>query len=200
MRLIKMFGLAAITMVAAMAFVGASSATAMPTQLCNNHDGALDECSSPTTSLHAVATNPLLEPSFGSHVTCSSSLAQANVGKLASPQVVNLTSLTWSGCVQSGEPCEVTTKKLGTGLVLKLSLTEAEVEFHNTEVLVECEASGLHCVYGGLPVLDATPSSGGQKATLHANVSLTKVSGFFCPSSAVWNALYVSLADVYFKS
>jgi hypothetical protein len=214
-----MFGLAAVAAVAAMAFIGAGTASAEPwsTQLCNNTPAASTlACDSATTEIHAVATNPLLETS-GPDVLCHSSLAKATVlalGTAPAGQIAHLTELTWTNCHRHGQTlgeCTVSTKLLGLLSILKLSLTDAHatgVAANPTVVLVECGAF-IHCSYEskttttllGLP----TALNGTEKGTLHANTTVEKSSdadhkSLFCPTTSTWTALYASLTDVHFGS
>jgi hypothetical protein len=195
-RPIKMFGLTAIAVVAAMAFIGVSSASAtLSTQICTVPDTANLKCLTAATTVHGIATEPLLDSSLV-NVKCESSLAKASLLGLGNPQVAHIEDLTWTGCkTHGGTNCTVTTNLKGLLLILKLSLSDAHVESHGTTVTVKC-GELINCSYGNLPVLLALSTTETAAATLHASTTVTRDtahSGAFCPSSSTWLALYTSL-------
>lgn len=199
-RYLKMFGLAAIAAVAAMAFIGASSASAtQSTQICNEPSGTLAcPAGKATTTLHGVATEPLLHSSLV-NVKCESSLVKASLLALGNPQVAHLEELTWTGCkTHGGANCTVTTLLKGLFNILKLSTTDAHAKSTGgTVVLVECGIF-IHCSYGGEPTLLAE----GSPADLKANTVVTSAVGhpsFFCPETSTWLALYKSLTNIYIR-
>jgi hypothetical protein len=204
MKFTKIIGLTALTAVAAMALMGASSASAtFSTQLCKNNLGDLITCTEPVTSVHAVAKNAMLLSPFVT-VTCLESLVSATVLGLSKPQLAHLTSLIWTHCLTGdGSTCEVKTNKLGLFLILKTGANKADAQSHDTQVLVNCPNIGLHCIYGGLPTLEALGATLPTHAgTLHAKqLPLEEIEGgFFCPEETGWEALYESLTDIYIKS
>jgi hypothetical protein len=196
-----MFGLAAVAAVAAMAFVGVSSAGATGnTALCNANE-ATCAAGNLTTTLHGVASNPLLETS-SVDVKCESSLSKASVLALGNPQVAHLESLTWTGCkTHGGSNCTVSTSLLGLLNGLRLSSTDAHVKSTGvTTVLVECGAF-IHCSYAGEPTLLAE----GAPADLKASTTVTASTdpdhdSFFCPTTSTWLALYENLSNVWIST
>lgn len=110
MRLIKMLGLVTVVAVAAMAFIGASSAMAMNTALCSSNEGGALACSAgkQVTGLHTVASDLVFLTNVG-NVLCKESLMELNVLGLGAPQVTHLTKLTWTGCSAGGTACTITT-------------------------------------------------------------------------------------------
>jgi hypothetical protein len=200
-RLIKVFGLAAVAGVAAMAFVGASSAMALEhTLLCKNHNSATS-CSEVPTSIHIVASNPTLLSSLG-NITCESSLGTGTPGASGAPQVITITSLTWTNCELGGEPCTVTTPTLGAVNVLKTALNLGTLELSKTVIKVVC-GSFVSCKYEPnaeqiLTVEGALHNVGTGHGMVTANgLDVHKVGSGFCPSSAEWDALYEPLEHVY---
>jgi hypothetical protein len=192
-----MFGLAALAAVAAMAFIGVSSASAtLDTQICSVPDTAKLKCITAAEKIHGVAKEPLLHSSLV-NVKCEESLVKALLLELGKPQVAHIEALTWTGCkTHGGTNCTVTTNLLGLLLILKLKLDDAHVESHGTTVTVKC-GELINCSYGNLPVLLALSTTETAAATVHANAIVTRDtahSGGFCPSSSTWLALYESLA------
>jgi hypothetical protein len=211
-----MFGLAAVAAVAAMAFLGAGTATATnSTHLCKKPAQADLKC--PTgeaaTEVHGIATEPLLDSS-AVNVKCESSLAKATLGVLGSPQIALITDLTWTNCkTHGGTNCTVTTLLKGLLKILKLSSSDAHVtgvpadaNHTGTTVLVECGVF-IHCSYEATAstTLLALPLTGSEVAILHAKTAVTASTthdSFFCPKTSEWLALYASLTatDVHFAS
>jgi len=96
-----MFSLAALAAVAAMAFMGASTAAASTnTLLCKNHE---QPCNNPVSLIHLVSVKdaggnyPRLLNSTA-NILCLEVLAEGHVLGLGNPQEVHLLSLTASGC------------------------------------------------------------------------------------------------------
>jgi hypothetical protein len=195
MRLIKHFGLVASTVVAAMAFIAASSASATEwTHLCRSTKPIL-LCNEPAFTIHLVATGPLLDSSLV-NIKCESSLLKATLLDLGKPQIGHITDLTYTGCkTHGGTNCTVETLLKGLLLFLKLNLNDAHVEYHGTTLRIHC-GELVDCAYGNLPTLLALSTTETAVATVHANTTVTKDtvhSGAFCPSSSTWLALYTSL-------
>jgi len=211
-RLIRIFGLTAIVAMAATA-VGVSSASAGGSQgwsslFCNSVPQISTLlCNEPTTTIHAVASNPLLHSSVVD-VKCSSSLIKANalgLGTAPEPQLISLEELTWTGCeTHSGTKCTVETVLLGEFTFLKLSLSDGHVtSTGGTVVKVECGAFA-QCAFGGTPtVLELGASLSGNPShagLLHVNAAVENDAdhtGIFCPLEATWLALYEALKDIY---
>jgi hypothetical protein len=205
MRSIRPFGILTVAAVAAMALVGASSAAAtQSTALCNVNESPCAAANG-TTSVHLIATNPLLHTS-SIDLKCESSLLKASILALGNPQVLHLEELTWIGCKShGGTSCNVSTVLKGLINILKLSSTDAHWKFigGNTVWLVECGAF-IHCSYGGEPTyLLLSAELPTHTGTLHANTTVTASNdhdSFFCPSTSTWLALYESLSDVWISS
>lgn len=209
MRLVKMLGLAVVSAIAAMAFVGASSALATQnTALCK-----IDEtpCSAENrwTELHAIAVNPTLLVPNQPNITCNESLAKATVlglGTAPNAQIAHLTALTWTHCLRNEVVCEVETRLLGLFKILRTAVGLAEVASEGTTVLVKCGAF-IHCSY-------KTPAASrlhGLGAELPTHAGLLSAEAFkvekdnahpviICPNEAFWDAKYQPLEDVFITS
>ncbi len=201
-----MFGLTALVAVAAMALVGASSAMASEsTALCKVNE---EVCASgnQVKAIHMVTVGePLLHTNI-LDVRCLSSLAQATVGALGTAptaQVATVTSLTWTGCGQGENKthnCEVTTLKNPTFDVLRTAPNKGTAIALNAEVLVLCSGF-LHCVYGGKEVkpftIEGSSATAGNGMFTATKLSIPVVSGFLCPSTSEWTALYEPLEKIF---
>jgi hypothetical protein len=214
-----MFGLAALTAVAAMAFVGASSAMAKEnTALCKVHQEPCAE-GNLVSSVHMIALDPILETSLAT-VLCEESLALGAVEKnektkkflAAAPEPlgVNITELTWKNCKTTGSAtnnCTVTNLKLPLFDVLKTALNLGEATALGAEVLVKCTniplIGELHCVYGGASVGPfAVEGALHKEKTGHGMFTATKltvpkIKGTFCPETSKWTALYEPLEHLF---
>ena len=99
MRPITILGLAAVTALAAMAFVGASTASANgPTVLCTVDSRLTCPAANQVTLklVHFVATNPqLLGPP---NITCASALLSAESLHSGNPYKLHIHELAYSGC------------------------------------------------------------------------------------------------------
>jgi hypothetical protein len=187
-----MLGLAAVAAVAAMAFVGASSAVAGSTALCATHE---DPCTTPYTGhIEGLAENPELLSTLA-NVKCEHSVILGNALGLVEngPQVTHLELLDFTGdCLtELKEKCTVTAVKLGLLLLLRTALNKGELEAHDTEVNVHCGLV-INCTYGGLPVTKEVEGSvsGGLGTITAKEVVLTKTGGLLCPKTSKWDAKY----------
>jgi hypothetical protein len=219
MRHIKMFGLAALAAVAAMAFVGASSVMASEnTAFCSVHE---EPCAAAhlVSHIHMEASDLKLLNSTA-NILCSSSLALVDVLKDAStgtylaeaptPLKAKVTELTWTNCKTEGNGtnnCTVTNITLPEFDALKTALNLGTAKALGPEVLVKCTILGfikIHCVYGGAEVgtfgLEGAGHNGGAAGhgmfTANA-LSVPFVSGTNCPSTSNWDALYEPLTDLF---
>jgi len=194
-----MFGLAAIAAVAAMAFVGASSAMAtFPTQLCSSNEGGALTCSAGNVVTHVhfvdsaakLLTNVL-------NVTCNALFLGDSLG-LAQPLLVH-GEFTYSGC---NNGCTAEDLEGGLLLILKTAANLAEVKGDGFKVnvhclnVIECEYDGQGLVGHGLGA--NLPTTAGEVSISEQTVH--SVGGLLCPSTAKLDALFESLTDVYIKS
>ena len=185
MKPIKIFGLAALAALLAMAFVGASSAMAEETTLC-------EADTSPCPSSEIV--NHVHETSVGKAKLLSTFLTvECNVLFLGdTTEATNkpleiVGNFTYTNCGS----CTVTeTSESATIEVLKTSHETAEVTGEG-EVFVDCGGSSLECEYDGEnlkgtgkgPLLSAQSPDNGEVSLQGQEVHKTG-GGFFCPATS----------------
>lgn len=202
-----MFGLAAIAAVAAMAFIGATSASASSTQLCKKDTAGVApsaaECER-ITSVHAESVGhlKLVTKSILGTITveCDGLLQATLPSTLASPLTTTAATLTYSGCLNG---CEAKVIKQGTVSTLFLSLAneQFDVTGANFEVLANC--LGIHCVYNAEKLVGkgtgplSTASGFGE--VVYTNAPATKVSGTFCPETSLLTGTFRDLTKNYVR-
>jgi hypothetical protein len=210
-----MLGLAVVSVIAAMALVGASSAMAGNTQLCKLDVGdAACPAGEAFTSIHTI--DPLAkllahESFFGIHreILCQALFSGTVLGLGTNTSQIIHGSFTYtlphstSGfCFEdeTNEHCEEITDLHGGLLkVLRTASELGTVIGEGFEVLVEC--AGLHCIYEaeGLeghalgPLLVGT---GNGQITI-TEQSVKKVSGFLCPTTSKLWTTQVPLEATY---
>jgi hypothetical protein len=181
MKYVKMLGLAAVAAIAAMAFVGAGSASA--TTLCKVNTSPCPEASRYPVHSTVLALSTEAKLTGSLTVTCHSHvtvLSETNDG--ASKALLGkITALLWTSC--SG--CSpVTTTLLPSGSLLGSTLTagKTEVELKGCLGFATCKAvvNEAKLTFNG----GAIGSTASAKAD---NVPVT-LSGFGCGTSGTWNA------------
>jgi hypothetical protein len=216
MRLIKMFGLASVAAVAAMAFVGASSAMAtFDTALCTEASVTL-ACPDAklATEVHFVALDPILVTPIGT-ILCKEALFKGHVeinattGKRLAPAGaslgITLLELIFTNCEINKTACTVTTTHLGLLNVLKTAANLATVVDSGTggfiEVKVVCGAV-ISCTYKGegLTGHGLSAEAGGKGAVTYTGATVTKASGILCPKEAKLTANYETLVSLWIRS
>jgi hypothetical protein len=187
---IKMFGLAALTALMAMAFVGASSAMAEPTALCKADESL---CSAANTISHvheeSVGKAKLLT-SFGTtecNVLFLGDTEEAT-GEGATFTVTG--TFTYTNCVLGGSSCTATEENSPAEIqVLKEGHETAKVTGEGLVHLV-CGKS-IDCSYNGVglvgtargPLLSAqTPDNG--EVTISEATTNKETGGFLCPKTS----------------
>jgi len=201
---IKMLGLAALAALMAMAFVGASSAMATTTQLCNTDSAP---CGSAVTHVHeATTTNALLLNSLG-NVKCAVLFLSTSVGALGAPQSIE-GKFTYSGCFRKKifggeEACTVTELNSPVKITVLRTTHETGTVTGEGEVEVKC-GSAIECVYNGE---NLTGTAKGPLLSTAANgeVTLTEqpthaVKGAFCPETAKLDITTTPLTATYLSS
>lgn len=200
MRLIKMLGLTAIAAVAAMAFVGVSSAMAESTAFCAE-DSAESTCPPGKTISHVHMIDPalvMLNPI--QNLTCEVLYLGEIEGSLGSPLVAR-GKLTITKCAAGCEIKEVSSE--GEGNILKTGTELAEITMEG-EVLAKC-ALVLHCVYNAANlvghVLGGLTTKAGERGHLtFSEAPVEKVSGLLCPNVTSMDALFETLGKFYIRS
>jgi len=194
MRLIKMFGLAAVAAVAAMAFIGATSASAVSTQLCDEHTELNCKVGHAVATVHLVlATGTVGELLALIPVLCLGFLVEATAGALgpgATRQTITSVTQTFSGCGTSSEHnnCTVTipTGQQPVYALLKTGLDAGTLTGISGQTKLVCKNIGLDCLYdiGGMSF-----SVGGGHLTA-SEAPTTELGGkFFCPEQGLLDAL-----------
>jgi hypothetical protein len=191
MRLIKMFGLAAVATVTAMAIVGATSASAANTQLCNTHTALT--CGSPATriSLEDVTTSILLNDLVD--IECSTVKGMGTPLGLASPQSIHFTDLEFGGCETSeNSPCEIEVLEQPLANLNKTGLDAGILTATNGKVFLFCEnaifGADIECEYD---LTGASLSAGAQHATANETPIDEIGSDLLCPNIPTLDALLV---------
>jgi len=210
MRLIKMFGLAAIAAVMAMAFLGASSAMATNTALCKVDviTNINEECPLANRIHHVHA------------VSVSATGVQGLSAKLLTPVVTVECEALFLGDVTSpndlGNPltiagnftyptcnagCKATQISAGATVSVLKTAQELATVTGQAEILVQC-GEILHCVYNGTGLTGhglgglSTGATFGEKGHItFTNAAVNKVKGLLCPASASLDALFQILGE-----
>jgi len=211
MRLTKMFGLAAVAAVAAMAFVGASSASAETwTTICLVHTSLVcpEKENIDLFTFKAVGST-ILKTNIAT-VLCLTSKGALEVEKelLANPLLVKLHELVFLECGTNAEHnnCTVTVEQLPLLIVLKTALNLGTATVNKelpAKIKVEC-GKLINCAYSepvegkSIAVEGALHKEGSGHGMLTANeLEVKKTGGLFCPATSKWTALYEPLEHLY---
>lgn len=190
-----MFGLAALAMLTAMAFIGTSSAPATATVLCK-----VSELVCPVSqkiehaNFTSLSTDLLLLTNI-SNVKCTHSIISGTALLLANPLVIHISLVDLTGCAETifGSKCTVTTNNAGLLKLLKTGPNVGTLAMEGIELLFNCSTIGLHCAYGNpTSSLAFKGSEGTGLASISASgVVLPKLKGsFFCPEASFLDATY----------
>jgi hypothetical protein len=191
---IKMFGLAALAALMAMAFVGASSAMAENTQLCTADE---NPCAHAVTSVHETGKIELLTSPL--NVECDVLFASTSVGAEGAPQIIK-GHFTYSNCNPIN--CSVTeVSKIAKLEVLRLGHETADITY-NFEIHVECSGF-FNCTYDG-ENLKATAKGALLSTQANGEVTISgeethRVSGIFCSEKAFLDLTTTGLTKTYIK-
>jgi len=203
MRLIKMFGLAAMAAAIVMALVGVTSASAV-TQLeevvlCKTSGAGacpVAERFGSGTVIHGVSTSaPVLLGAF--NILCAESKTLGTTtSALAHGEI---TALSFTTCHREGSAhtCTATAERLNYLIKGELNSTDtgylalvtAKAGQERPEVLVKCPEDGIECKYGETTV--TFEAEGTTDQVLKVLQSLTGLG--FCFTSATWHAKYLTL-------
>jgi hypothetical protein len=197
-RLTKMIGLVAVAALAAMAFVGASSASANgPTSLCKVDQLVCAEANL-IKAVHDIDPEALLLSSI-LDVECEALFHGTVLAPYLAKPLHILGNFLYSNC-NEGE-CEA--KEPGASPTSLLTILKTGVEKATVtgtgEVLVKC-GSFLHCVYNGTGLVGeglGALLSGPNGVTQTHEATVNKVSGFLCPSTGKLDTLYRPLIPTY---
>ena len=191
----KMFGLAALVALMAMAFVGASSAMAESTELCNTDT---TPCGSATTSVHEVSIGKAVLESELPTIECNV-LFSGTVGALGSPQIISGT-LKYSSCNNFGS-----VKEENGPSAIKVLKNGTELAAVTGEGLVRVQCPFINCSYDGNG-LEGHAKGALVAANGKGEVSLTgqetnkETGGEICPPEAFLTITTGSLSNTYIRS
>ncbi len=196
MRLVKMFGLATLMAVAAMALLGAASASATNTQLCTAHTGLT--CVSGATSIHAVLATGTVGKLLSSPVTvlCLGVLVEATPLAEGSPQAIHTLEMSYTGCGTNSahNNCTVTVEEQPLADLLKTGLDEGSLTATSGRTRLQCSSLGIDCKYD---LEGALFSIGAQHLTAN-EATITELGGkLLCPDEGFLDGLLESLSATY---
>ena len=198
MRLTKMLGFAVLAAVAAMALVGATSASAeMNTQMCKTHTGLTCGAGDAVTSHHMVlASGTVGKLLSGVTVLCLSILVSAEPLGLGEPQSLHTTSFEFGGCGTGSthNNCTVTLQELPLANLLKTGLDDGTLIFTNGRVRTQCPNLGQDCLYDGEGMAFTV---GSQHLTANEATAWELGGKFFCPEEGLVDGLFETLTDTY---
>jgi hypothetical protein len=194
MKHMKMLGLCLAGVLAAMALLGAGTASA--TKLCSENKSPCPAGS--TIKTGAALSGKLVAGTKAVFVTsvltveCSESTISGKTTNEGGGAGVNvkgeITAVEWKSCVSgSGGAC--TTTALGLPWLTEVSGTGGSGTMTVSNALGKFSCSGITCEYEAKTA--STSVTGGNPAIVKANkVSFAKKSGFFCPATATWSSEY----------
>jgi hypothetical protein len=198
-RLMKMFGLAALAAIAAMAFIGAGSASAGSTALCKNSSLPCNSIWGTGTEIHGkvVGTSLLLSSLVNVHCNSQATGEITSAGLPANKQPVSgVMHIAFTGCKTTGGTACDNILDEGALLVLKTAAGLADVTVHDVLGRVHCGAF-IDCSYVSAGIkghgLNLVGANGRAHITFN-KVKLTSEGGFFCPSESFIDVLYAVAA------
>jgi hypothetical protein len=190
MKYVKMLGLAAVAVMAAMAFLGTSPSSA--DVLCTVNQDPCPKKEVVTKiweiSIQKNWASSRIEDTSGSTTlsTCTGGLAGTSEVKQGEGVHVTgeITELTWSGCTTTTD-----TVKNGSIEVSRISGTsKGTVTLKSTEMTLTI--TGVSCTYGagtGADIGTLSSTTEPEEATIAVNAVLTKTAGgFLCPADVRW--------------
>ncbi|HEX6752254.1 MAG TPA: hypothetical protein VF093_01515 [Solirubrobacterales bacterium] len=197
MRLIKMFGLAALAAVAAMAFVGAAPVSATSTQVCNSHTGLTCGAGQGAGTIHAVlAAGTVLKILALINILCLGELWESTALGLGNPQSIHFTSKIATGCGTGSahNNCTLTTQEQPLANLLKTGLDEGTLTLTSGRLRLQCSNLGLDCVYDaeGMELW-----GGGTHWTMEETPTNELGGKFFCPDEGLVDSLMETLTDAH---
>lgn len=190
MKPLKMFGLAVLGALTAMAFTGASSAMAESTALCNE-DSTTCAGGHLVTHVHEVTLTGKKAKLLNSLMTveCDVSFLGDTVKELGAPLVIE-GNFTYTNCGS----CEV--EEIGGPSIVNVLRTGHETASVTGEGEVHVKCSAINCYYNGEELLGtakgpllSTETSGEVSI---AGQATNKVKGTFCPSTAFLDIVIAS--------
>jgi len=194
-KAIKMFGLAGLAALMAMAFAGSSSAMAESTSLCTG-DGS--GCG--VTHVHETTLAGAKEKWLTSiiNVECDVLFLGSTVASSLGAPLVLEGSFAYTNCGS----CTVT--EVGGGAEVKILRLGHETSDVTYEFETHVNCSGLNCTYNGEGLLGTGKgpllSSETNGSVTITEQTLKKVSGLFCPSTTKLDITTTPLSATYIGS
>jgi hypothetical protein len=197
-KAIKMIGLAALTALMAMAFVGATSASA--TTLCNTDT---EPCGSATTEVHETSVGKAVLLTSIGNTECNVLFKSTSVGEGGGATQSVTGNFTYTNCVLGGSACTATEEN--GPVKITVEKTGAETSNITGEGLVHVVCSGfIDCSYNGTGLhgtgkgpLVATQANG--EVTLSEQETTKEAGGFLCPKTSLLDITTTPLVKTYIK-
>jgi len=201
MRATSKLGLAVLTVVAAMAFVGTSASSAkVTTQLCKVHTALVCPAGQNTTEIHLVNEGVGTMLSDLVDVLCLTQLALRTPLALAKPQIVHTFSLTIQNCgtTSSHDNCTITVEEPPLLNLLKTGLDKGTLTATSGRLRFRCEDIfgfiDIDCKYD-LTGMELAIEN--QKTVANETpVSIVEGSGL-CPEESTFDYTLVNLVPAY---
>lgn len=200
MRPLKMLGSAAITAVAAMAFVVPSSTLAQSTALCTSDASLICAAENIYTGhIEGTASNPRLLSDLA-NVTCESSVILGNALGLGSApdgskQLTHIELIDFTGNCKTelGVKCTFTAAILGLADLLKSGPNEGTWTSLGNEIAVVCTGV-MNCTFGGEPAGAVTGAALPLSTSSLGKILIASApfmgKGILCPKQGLWDAQY----------
>jgi hypothetical protein len=201
MRLIKMFSLAVLVAVAAMAFVGATPASAtFDTQLCKVNEGLLCPAGQAQTHVHWVLVpGTVWKLLAGFNILCLGILVEDEALGLGKPQVIHTTELSFTGCGTGSahNNCTVTVQEAPLSHLLKTGANTGVLVNLSGRTRLQCANLGLDCV-NDLAGMELEAS--GEILTSNETPTVELGGKLFCPNEGFLDGELETLLETYIKS
>jgi len=195
----KMFGLAALAALMAMAFAGASSVMAETTKLCSSDMEASDTeiACSEVTHIHETTLSGTKAKLLTSIVNVECDVLFLGDATAGAPLVVE-GNFTYTNCGSC------TVEEVGGGVEIKVLKLGHETSDVTGEGEVHVNCSGLNCTYNGEGLLGTGKgpllSSETNGSVVISEQVAKKVSGLFCPSTSKLDITTTPLSKTYITS
>jgi len=199
MRSIGKIGFATLVAVAAMAFVGATSASAeKSTQLCTTHT-SLTCTGTAATSVHQVLKAGTVGKLLAAiNVLCLGVLVESTALGLSSLQSIHTTAMSFTGCgtgsAHSNCTVSVPAEQQPVSSLLKTGLDAGVLTATSGQTKLVCSNLGLSCVYD-VEGMEFEVGSGHLTAEETTTVELG--GKFLCPSEGLLDGLLETLESTY---
>jgi hypothetical protein len=199
-----MFGLVALTALAAMAFVGASTATGI-TALCKSNEKICSE-GNLVTSLHVASTTGTLTSLLSElgPVLCLNLLVTSKSLQVGDPQKINGEVVSFTGCGTSAthNNCIVKFNELPQFALSKTELNLGELVITSGTFSLECPNLFLKCTYDTPYMNFEVEGALHQTGTGHGMITAEEegasfMEGTFCPEEMGLDFLLEPLEHIY---